>query len=150
MTEAHDEFEARIARLADIEEIRQLGLAYKLALDGKDVSAYVELFAEAGTLYCTEELQATGRSAIRALVDGMSGDLLTETVGTDFHAAVNHLVEVDGDTGTGSSMWLYFVVAPDGSPRLEKVGHYVDEYVRERGRWRFQRRDAISDIPHVV
>ena len=140
---------ARIARLQDLEEIKQLAVAYKLALDGKDTAAYVELFAEDGTLWCTPELQATGRPAIRALVDGMSGNLLTEQVGTDFHATANHLIEVDGDTAHGSLMWLYFTVGPDGGPRLAKVGHYVDSYIREHGRWRFQRREAPTDIPSI-
>jgi len=138
---------ARIGRLQDIEEIKQLAIAYKQALDGKDIAAYVELFAEDGTLWCAPDLQATGRPAIRALVDGMSGDLLTEEIGTDLHLTANHLIEVDGDTAWGSLTWCYLTVEPSGGPRLAKVGHYVDRYVREHGRWRFQRREAPTDIP---
>ncbi|GAB3596057.1 nuclear transport factor 2 family protein [Microbacterium tumbae] len=139
----------RLARLEDLEEIKRLAIAYKEALDGKDTAAYAELFAEDGTLWCTPELQATGRPGIRALVDSMSGGLLTEVVGTDFHAIANHLIDLDGDTADGSLTWLYFTVAADGSPRLEKIGHYVDRYVRERGVWRFQRREAPTDIPAI-
>jgi len=141
--------EARIARLADIDEIRQLAVAYKVALDGKDIAAYAELFAEEGTLWCGPDLAATGRSAIRELVDGMSGSLLTEAIGTDAHAIANHLIEVDGDTATGSLTWLYFTVGADGLPELGKLGQYRDRYVREHGRWRFERREAPSEIPLV-
>jgi ketosteroid isomerase-like protein len=141
--------ETRARRLEDIEQIRRLTAAYKQALDGKDVVAYAELFAKAGTLWCTPELQATGRAAIRALVDGMSGNLLTNEVGSDFHATANALIEVDGDRGTGTSTWLYFTVGADGDPRLTKIGHYDDHYIREDGCWRFHRRDAITDIPFV-
>jgi len=140
-------FAERVARLEDLEAIRRLVVDYKIALDGKDTDAYVELFAVDGTLWCTPELQATGRPAIKALVDGMSGNLLTEEVGTDFHAIANHQIDLAGDTATGTLMWLYFTVGADGRPSLAKIGHYTDTYRREDGRWRFHRRDAPTDIP---
>jgi len=34
------------------------------------------------------------------------------------------------------------------TPVMRLLGHYEDTYVRERGRWRFQRRIAHTDIPH--
>jgi ketosteroid isomerase-like protein len=147
----HDDvaLDARIARLEDLEEIRQLAISYKLALDGKDTAAYAALFAEAGVLWCTAELVAEGPAAIRQLVDDMGGNLLTETVGTDFHAITNHLIEVDGDRARGTLTWLYFTIADGGAPQLTKVGHYDDRYVREHGRWRFERREAPTDIPIV-
>jgi hypothetical protein len=144
-----DDLRRRARRLEDIEELKQLAVRYKHALDDRDLPAYVELFAANGTLWCGPELQATGRPAIRDLVQGMSGNLLTDEIGADFHATGNHLVEVDGDRGTGSLIWLYFTVAGDGRPLLSKIGHYVDQYVREDGRWRFQRREAPTDIPIV-
>lgn len=139
----------RITRLEDLEEIKQLAVDYAQALDGKDTAAYVELFATEGTLWCTPELQATGRAAIKRLVDDMSGNLLTEEVGTDFHAIANHLIDVDGNTATGTLMWLYLTVGPDGGPHLTKIGHYTDTYIREDGRWRFRRREAPTDIPQL-
>lgn len=139
--------ERRVGRLADIEQIGQLTVAYKNALDAKDVTAYVDLFSETGTLWCTPELQARGRAAIRDLVEGMSGNLLTDRIGTDFHATANSLIEVEGDQGSGSSTWLYFTISSNGAPLLAKVGHYVDQYIRHGDRWLFQRRDAVTDIP---
>ncbi len=149
MTYESNDPAARIRRLEDIEAIKQLAVAYKLALDSKDSEAYAALFAAQGTLWCAPEIVATGRSAIRALVEGMSGNLLTEQTGTDFHAIANHLIELEGDTATGSLTWLYFTVGVDGAPELSKLGHYVDEYVREGGRWCFQRREAPTDIPMI-
>ncbi len=147
MTQESDALDARVARLEDLDEIRQLAILYKVALDGKDNAAYADLFAEDGTLWCTPELYATGRGAIKELVDGMSGGLLTVQAGTDFHAVANHRIELDGDTAHGEATWLYFTIGDDGSPQLSKVGHYTDDYVREHGRWRFQRRDAVTDVP---
>jgi len=141
--------EQRLARLEDIEQIRRLVLDYKTALDGKDTAAYAALFAEDGVLWCTPELVAQGPAAIKQLVDGMSGSLLTEAVGTDFHVISDHRIDVDGDRGRGTLTWMYFTIGDDGAPRLTKFGHYSDEYVRERGRWRFARREAPTDIPAV-
>jgi uncharacterized protein (TIGR02246 family) len=147
MTNEDRSLDDRIRRLDDREEIRQLAVSYKLALDGKDTAGYAALFARDGVLWCTPELVATGPAAIKQLVDDMSGNLLTETVGTDLHAIANHLIELDGDRATGSLTWLYYVIGDDGGPQLSKVGHYVDEYVREDGVWRFARREAPTDIP---
>lgn len=149
MTQETDALDARIGRLEDIEEIRELAISYKLALDGKDTAAYAALFAETGVLWCTPELVAEGPAAIKELVDGMGGNLLTEQVGTDFHVIANHLIDLDGDRARGSLTWLYLIIGDDGAPQLSKVGHYVDEYVRENGRWRFARREAPTDIPVV-
>lgn len=147
MTPDTASLDARAARLEDLEEIRRLAVSYKLALDGKDTTAYAALFARDGVLWCTPELVARGRAAIKELVDAMGGGLLTETVGTDFHAIANHRIELDGDRARGSLTWLYFTIAEDGAPRLSKIGHYVDTYIREDGCWRFERREAPTDIP---
>lgn len=147
MTQESDALDARVRRLEDLDEIRQLVIDYKVALDGKDNAAYAALFAADGTLWCTPELQATGRGAIKELVDGMSGGLLAVQVGTDFHAVANHRIVLDGDIAHGEATWLYFVIGDDGAPQLSKVGHYTDDYVREDGRWRFQRREAVTDVP---
>ena len=50
---------------------------------------------------------------------------------------------------TATSTWSYVVRADDDTPRLEKLGHYEDELVREDGVWRFARRAAPTDIPRA-
>jgi uncharacterized protein (TIGR02246 family) len=149
MTTADSSPQARLARLEDIEEIRRLVVRYKLALDGKDTAAYAALFAEDGVLWCTPELVAQGPAAIKQLVDDMGGNLLTETVGTDSHVIADHRIQTDGDRARGTLTWMYFTIADDGGPRLTKIGHYNDEYVREGGQWKFARREAPTDIPVV-
>ncbi len=147
MTQTELSLAERIARLEDLAEIRRLTASYKKCLDGKDTAGYAALFAENGTLWCTPELQATGRAAIKTLVDSMGGELLTEVVGTDCHLMANHLIELDGDRATGSQTWVYLIAAENGNPEVNKVGHYADQYVRENGQWRFVRREAPMDIP---
>jgi uncharacterized protein (TIGR02246 family) len=139
---------ARLRRLEDLEEIRALFQAYQRALDGKDFRAYAALFARDG-VFVAGDMTATGPEEIFALVDGMVGTLLTTRTGDDFHLVSNVAIEVDGDRASATSTWSYVVRADDDTPRLEKLGHYADDLVREDGAWRFARRAAPTDIPVV-
>jgi uncharacterized protein (TIGR02246 family) len=146
---ADESIEQRLARLEDTEAIRRLFQAYQRALDGMDFRAYASLFARDG-VFVAGDMTATGPDEIFALVDGMPGSgLLTEQTGDDFHLVSNVDIEVDGDRARATSTWSYIVRADDDTPRLEKLGHYDDELVREDGVWRFARRAAPTDIPRV-
>ena len=146
---ADDGVDARLRRLEDREQIHQLFIDYASVLDRKDFSAYAALFAENGE-FIAGPLQAKGRAAIQALVDGMLGNLLGSAVGQDFHVVVNPRVELDpddADRARAQVTWLYVVKGEDGAPAVSKLGHYDDELVREAGRWRFLLREAPTDIP---
>jgi uncharacterized protein (TIGR02246 family) len=140
---------ARLGRLEDLEQIRQLFVEYKIALDQKDFSAYAALFAEDGEFIAGPQ-RAKGRASIQALVQAMLGNLLGAVPGQDFHLVVNPLVELDADDADRARAqvtWVYVVRGEDGAPAVAKLGHYDDELVREAGRWRFLRREAPTDIP---
>jgi uncharacterized protein (TIGR02246 family) len=141
---------ARLRRLEDLEQIRQLFMDYKTVLDGKDFGAYASLFAEDGEFVAIAG-GAQGRAAIEAMVAAMPGtDLLGAKVGDDFHLVLNPQIQLDADDADrarAESTWAYVVRGDDGGPVLAKLGHYDDELVREDGRWRFLRRDAPMDIP---
>jgi uncharacterized protein (TIGR02246 family) len=144
-----ESIEARLQRLEDTEAIRRLFQAYQRALDGMDFRAYSRLFARDGVFVAGDQT-ATGPDEIFALVDSMPGSgLLTEKTGDDFHLVSNVDIEVDGDRARATSTWSYVVRSDDDTPRLEKLGHYEDELVREDGVWRFARRAAPTDIPRV-
>jgi SnoaL-like domain len=139
---------ARLRRLEDLEQIRQLFAEYKIVLDKQDFGAYADLFAEEGE-FVAGAGAAKGRAAIRELVEAMPGSLLGAAPGEDYHVIVNPLIELDpGDPDRAHAQltWLYVVKGSDGGPALAKLGHYNDELVREAGRWRFLRREAPSDI----
>jgi ketosteroid isomerase-like protein len=147
---AADDLGARLRRLEDLEQIRQLFIDYKRVLDGKDFGAYASLFAEDGEFVAIAG-SAHGRGAIEAMVAAMPGtDLLSVTVGDDFHLVLNPEIQLDAahaDRARAQSTWAYVVKGDDGQPVLAKLGHYDDELVREDGRWRFLRRSAPMDIP---
>jgi uncharacterized protein (TIGR02246 family) len=138
--------EARLQRLEDLEEIRELLIEYQRMLDGKDLAGYAALFATNGE-FVAGDIRAQGHEEIRALVEGMLGHLLTTEQGDDAHLVVNPSVHLDGDRATTAVTWAYIVRGPDDQPLLSKLGHYEDVVVRERGRWRFLRRSASADIP---
>ncbi|HUZ20445.1 MAG TPA: nuclear transport factor 2 family protein [Acidimicrobiales bacterium] len=140
--------EARLQRLEDLEEIRQLFIEYKRALDGKDFAAYASLFATDGE-FVAGELHAKGRAEIQAMVEGMLGNLLGDERGNDFHLVINPSVRLDGDRATAEVTWAYVVRGGGDQPVLSKLGHYDDELIREDGRWRFLRRSAPTDIPAI-
>jgi uncharacterized protein (TIGR02246 family) len=147
---AADDASARLRRLEDLEEIRQLFMDYKTVLDQKDFGAYASLFAEDGEFVAIAG-GAHGRAAIEAMVAAMPGtDLLGAKVGDDFHLVLNPQIQldtVDADRARAESTWAYVVKGDDGEPVLCKLGHYDDELVREDGKWRFLRREAPMDIP---
>jgi len=144
--------EARLRRLEDLEQIRQLFVEYKRVLDKQDFAAYGALFAADGEFIATPQQglqQAKGPAAIQALVEAMPGSLLGSEPGADFHVVVNPLIELDAadpDRARAQVTWLYVVKGEDGAPALCKLGHYDDQLVREAGRWRFLRREAPADI----
>jgi hypothetical protein len=151
-TSVADTAEARLRRLEDLEQIRQLFVEYKMVLDKQDFAAYGALFAADGEFIATPEQglqQAKGPAAIQALVEAMPGSLLGSEPGADFHVVVNPLIELDAadpDRAQAQVTWLYVVKGEDGVPALCKLGHYDDQLIREAGRWRFLRREAPTDI----
>ena len=144
--------EARLRRLEDLEQIRQLFVEYKMVLDKQDFAAYGKLFAADGEFIATPPQglqQAKGPAAIQALVEAMPGSLLGAEPGADFHVVINPLIELDAadpDRAQAQVTWLYVVKGENGAPALCKLGHYDDQLIREAGRWRFLRREAPTDI----
>jgi uncharacterized protein (TIGR02246 family) len=135
----------RVQILEDREEIRALILAYGQAHDHRDYRTYASLFAANGE-WIGGLGTAKGPDAIFALMDKSIGhNPLPEGSGT-FHVMTNEQIEIDGDRASATTKWLYITAADDNSPKLTYLGHYDDEFVRENGRWRFLRRQSISDI----
>jgi uncharacterized protein (TIGR02246 family) len=137
--------EARVQALEDREEIRALILAYGQAHDHRDYRTFASLFAADGE-WIGGLGSAKGPDAIFALMDKSIGhDPLPNGSGT-FHVMTNDQIVIDGDRASSTTKWIYLTAADDNSPKLTYLGHYDDLFVRENGRWRFLRRQSISDI----
>ena len=90
--------------------------------------------------------RAKGRDQIKAVMTKS----LAGAPGNSIHIISSPAVTLDGDRATSVVMWTVIRRDADGTPSLGMIGRHVDELVRERGRWRFQRRKGYVDIPSVM
>jgi uncharacterized protein (TIGR02246 family) len=144
MTETESGPEARLRRLEDLEEIRQLFVDYGLLLDLGDYAAYAHLFAEDGELMLGPMGRAKGRQEIEAMMVRIGSP------DASHHLITSPKVTLDGDRAASRVMWTVINRAEDGNPVVRMVGHHEDDLVREGGRWRFQRRRGFVEIPTAV
>ena len=142
---AEDTLEARLRRLEDVEEIRQLLLEYARRLDAADFRGYAELFTADGELNA-QLGQATGREAIVELLQDRLGTNPDRPRKAAFHLVGNPDIQVDGDAATSTVLWAYVTHDTEGFPLLLQLGHYRDTLAREDGAWRFRRRDISRDL----
>lgn len=143
MSESGESLEARVTRLEDLLAINQLFIDYGEHLDAGDFEAYAQLFAEDGEVRLGPMGRATGRAEIQALMTATLGD----RVGQTFHIVSSPRIALDGDRATSTVMWSVASLADDGLARITMVGHHLDELVKRDGRWYFQRRKGIVNLP---
>ena len=144
MTETESGQGARLRRLEDFEEIRQLFVDYGFLLDQGDYAAYAQLFAEDGELMLGPMGRAKGRREIEAMMVRIGSP------GASLHLITSPMVTLDGDRAAARVMWTVIDRAEEGSPFVRMVGHHEDDLVREDGAWRFQRRRGFVEIPSAV
>jgi uncharacterized protein (TIGR02246 family) len=127
---------ARIDRLESLDAIRQLPAKYALALDMRDMNAMVSLFPADVRV----GRDAAGREALRAYMDRT---LRSPFTGTSHHIG-GHIIEFDDpDHAHGVVYSKNEHETPVAGGQDEWVimqMMYVDDYVRQDGRWYFARR----------
>jgi len=66
------------------------------------------------------------------------------------HVVTNAVIALEGDRAHATSFGLVLRPDEEGRPRTTMIGYYVDDLVREDGRWRFQvRRDYLNLPPYL-
>ena len=143
--EGADAVEARLRRLEDGEAIRSLLVDYGRALDRRDFQAYGALFAQDGS-WKGGMGTATGPDAIAKMVAAGFERMSPSLYENSNHVMSSFDIDVDGETATAWSRWTWVVVGANGKPQPERAGHYEDTLVRERGEWKFQSRQAFTEI----
>ena len=123
--------EERIDRLESLDAIRQLPAKYALALDMRDMDAMVSLFVEDVRV----GKDASGRLALRAYMDRT---LRSPFTGTSHHIG-GHVIEFD-DPDHAHGVVYSKNEHETGDEWVIMQMMYVDDYVRQDGRWHFARR----------
>lgn len=127
----------------DVEALRRLTHEYCRSVDGSNLDELMTLWTEDAVWDVTEFGMGvvTGIDAIRAFYAG-----LIENTTHRCHLALNHVIDVDGDSASATVYVHAFVVTVDGS-RDESLGYYEDEYVRAADSWKFRRRSVHPLLP---
>jgi uncharacterized protein (TIGR02246 family) len=135
----------RLQRMEDIEEIRQLLVAYGHNFDKRDFQAYASLFAKDGEWVGGAGGVQTykGPDAIRQMVEKGYGPSVFPG---SYHIMSSFAIELTGaDTAKAWSRWTFVVLGVHKEPVIFRGGFYDDQLVREDGRWKFKRRVVATD-----
>ena len=139
----NDDLVRRVDRLESIEAIRTLKHRYMTYCDlGYPPDKLSPLFTEDAVWASKDFGHHAGRAAIEAFFAGVSSQIVFAA-----HLAMNGIVEVDGDRGTGNWRILMPCTIMDGGQRTSRwlLGDYVEEYVRRNDVWLFKKMDYVMN-----
>jgi hypothetical protein len=136
----------RVQELEDEKAIREVLVQYGEFLDARDYAAYSRLFARG--VWTGGFGSFTGPAAIEAmLVQNLGAPEPGFLNKTSFHLITTPVVEVEGDTATARSRYLFFTASDDERPNPLLAGRYEDAFVRENEAWKIRRRITHGVIP---
>ena len=125
--------ERRVQRLEDLEAIRDLKARYAAACDnGYDADTLAAMFTEDAVWDGATLGRHVRREAIRAFFQGSSSRISFAR-----HHVSNPLIEIDGDTATGTWYLLQTCTYIRDNQAVWGAGTYRDRYVRTAEGWRF-------------
>jgi ketosteroid isomerase-like protein len=137
----------RVRALEDQEQIRQVLIAYGEYLDARDYAGYAALFARDG-VWTGGFGSAMGPAAIQSMLEQNLGKAQPGFINkSSFHLMTTMVVEVSGDAATARSRYMFFTATADSKPGASLAGRYVDEFVREDGKWKIKRRTTHGVLP---
>lgn len=124
------ELTRRLERTEARQVIGELPARYALAVDSRDMDAWVNLFVE--DVDCGR--RGKGREALRSFIEPS-----VRTFYRSIHQICGHVVDfIDDDTATGT---VYCRAEhEDGDHWVAMAIIYYDRYARRDGRWYFERR----------
>jgi ketosteroid isomerase-like protein len=119
----------------DVVELNQLAYRYAAAVDACDVALFQSVFTPDARLRSyhpdSDEpfADVTGHEQLAIIPNTMRG-MYRATA----HMMTNHIVEVEGDVGSGTVLCTARHL--EGTTSINVVIRYVDRYRRHRGAWR--------------
>lgn len=131
--------------LADVQAIRRLTHDYSRAVDTSQLELLLTLFTDDAEWDTTAFGMGVERGQ-EELRDFFAG--LIRNTEQRCHMAMNHRIDVDGDTATATVYLHAFVTMADGQVD-ESVGYYADTYLRTPRGWKIRRRvaNALMEPP---
>ena len=139
----------RLQQLEDEAEIRRRLDEYMDYLGARDWDGYVQFFAVDGALDMAEGV-VTGRDAIHSRMANASARMAAVAEGQLQRQSADLLsnirVQVKGDTATAQSRFTFLSEDADGYFAVRGSGLYRDDWVREDGSWKIQRRTVDWDL----
>jgi uncharacterized protein (TIGR02246 family) len=138
-------FEARLQRLEDLQEITQLLIDYGEYLDLRDLDAFERLWAEDAEFLMSSGRSARGRGAIREML----AEVMAQNAGHAMHMETNPRIALDGDTASSTVMFAVGFTQDDGKARVTMLGHHHDQLVRTGDGWKIRHRRNVVDLPET-
>lgn len=136
-----DDLAKRIDRLESIEAIKKLKYTYMTYCDlGYPPDKLGPLFAPDALWTSRDFGHHPGRKAIETFFAGISAKIVFAA-----HLAMNSIIEVEGDRGTGKWRLLMPCTMMEDGKKVSRwiLGDYDEQYVRSGGVWLFQRIDFV-------
>lgn len=124
------DLEARIDRLESLAAIQQLPICYALAVDGRDMDAWVKLFVP--DVYCGR--RGSGRDVLKSIIEPA-----VRTFYRSIHQICGHRVEFDDADHAHGVVYCRAEHEDDGKWVVMAIA-YFDSYARRDGEWFFVRR----------
>ena len=127
--------------LRDKAEIRDLTYKYSHGVDRRDYKLLATCFTDDLVFILKGATYAASCEQYIYTVRGI------ERYHTTFHFNANHLAEIHGDKAKAETYTLaYHFYKKDGQETLYLIGlRYLDDLVRQGGRWLFKRREVVID-----
>jgi uncharacterized protein (TIGR02246 family) len=128
--------------------IRSLMHAYGRLIDARDFDAFAKLW--------TDDAVYVGGPGSDTLVGGPAiADFLRKIIASNpsgagepnFHVFFNEEIDVAGDRARATSMSTWVTPGSSGAPTMAILARYEDEFVRQGGTWKFQRRVVRGLMP---
>jgi len=140
VTATPDDAATRLDRLESLADLTRLAHSYCQAFDDRALDRFLALWHGDATWEMLPGTVLEGTDGIRSATEAAWGSLPATR-----HLTTNLVVDIQGDSATGSAQVLAFVQSPDGT-WSQMVVTYNDVYERRNGRWAFARRGAV---PHL-
>ena len=129
-----------MSELNDLEAIRRLTYEYAMAVDTMQLDKLIDLFVP-------EAVFDPGPGGVPVMNDRDEIEAFFKATFEGsrnlYHLTSNHIIDVDGDTASGTVYYAASGVTADGAS-FGANGYYRDTYVRTADGWKFLRREAVA------